>query len=772
MEKRTRQKVFRDFHAWLGRHLTFGLLLCVFLFTMGTVSGQTGSPVLVTLKMSDAMLLDVLDRVNELTRNAVVFKRQEVESEKKRLTVDWQNVGVLEAVREALAGTRLKCELRNGKVVVGPKTRGELVSSVCGVVTDRDDFPLPGVTVQLKGTHLGTATNNDGYFSFWVPERESLVLVFSFIGMETQEIECSGLDTIRVKLHEKKHEVDEVVVTGYQVVDKRELTSSVATIEARELEKMNVLTVDQMLEGKAPGLMITNLSATPGAASKVRVRASGTFTGSQEPLWVIDGIPYEDPVPLSAAEINSFDQVNLIGNALTGLNPQDIESINILKDASATAIYGTRAANGVIVITTKRGKQGRVRLTYSGSVGLMDRPRYRDFNLMNSRERVEVSREIYEKGLAYPEDIISYVGYEGALREYLLGNTTFAEFQEEVSYVESMNTDWFGELYRPSLSMSHNLNVSGGSEHTNYYFSVGYNLNNGTEKGVVLNRLTARSNLDVELRPNLKFQLSMSASVQEAEYNHSSINLFDEAYYSSRAVPFRDKDGELFYIEKKMNENNSKVLTGKYNVRHEMDNSERNIDNKDFNLSAALNWDVVRGIKLSGMFSYRNTTNLNEEWITEDTYYVANLRTYDEVEDRIDELVNLQSSLPFGGLYSTGFTSQSSYTLRLQLNLNKVVFENHAFNLNLGYEANSVKYKGANGTTVPGYNHSQGRSFIQLPRYTINTSGEITSFGYANMLDWLTGDGSYDIYPEITDRLSNKLSFFLIFNYSYSNRCK
>lgn len=164
---------------------------------------------------------------------------------------------------------------------------------------------------------------------------------------------------------------------------------------------------------------------------------------------------------MSAAEINSFDRVNLIGNALTGLNPQDIESINILKDASATAIYGTRAANGVIVITTKRGSKGRARLTYSGSVGVVDRPRYKNFNLMNSRERIDVSREIYQRNLAYPDDVVTFVGYEGALREYLLGNTTYSQFQDEVSYLESLNTDWFGELYRPSFTMSHSLNVSG-----------------------------------------------------------------------------------------------------------------------------------------------------------------------------------------------------------------------------------------------------------------------------------------------------------------------
>lgn len=749
--------------------------LCVFFivvlqfaaFARGNAQHQ-----IVSLDMKNVSYFELFNEIHRQTGLRFIYNTNQFEGMGK-INVSAQEQSVESVLTDLFANTPFSVSFLQNTVMVTmkPSTDDEKKSvTVKGTVTDENKLPLPGVTVQLKDSYLGTATDSDGHFSLLLPTKENIVLVFSFVGMETQEVKYSGQDSIHVVLREEQQEVEEVVVTGYQVVDKREMTSSVVTIDAKELEKMNVLTVDDMLEGKAAGLMVTNLSSTPGAAAKIRVRASGTFTGSQEPLWVVDGIPYEDPVPLSAAEINSFDQVNLIGNAITGLNPQDIASITILKDASATAIYGTRAANGVIVITTKRGEKGRARLTYSGSVGIVNRPRYKNFNLMNSRERIDVSREIYQKGLSYPEDIISYVGYEGALREYLLGNTSFDEFQSEVSYLETMNTDWFGELYRPSLTMSHSLNVSGGTDNVNYYFSVGYNLENGTEKGVSLNRVTARSNLDVALRPNLKFQLSMSGSVQEATYNHTSINVFDEAYYSSRAVPFKDENGDLFYIDKEMRTYNSQIITGRYNIKNEMDNSERSIDNKEFSVNATLNWDIIQGIKLTGMFSYRNTTNMNEEWITEDTYYVANLRTYDKVEDMFDELVNSSASVPFGGLYSTGYTNQHSYTARLQLNLNKVLFEHHAFNLNLGYEANSVKYNGVNGMTAPGYNHSQGRSFIQLPGYTINTDGEITSFGYANMIDWLTGEGNFDIYPSITDQLSNKLSFFLIFNYSFSNR--
>lgn len=758
---------------------TMRLFVCMFLFmifmTNGNVSAQQ---VNVTLKVENRSMVEIIKTIKSKTGLKFLYSVNELDNYKNR-SLDVRDADLEELMRQLLKGTSLRYEVENGVILIRKKESGiegndnkPKVKSVHlrGKVMDEGNFPLPGVTVKIKGLSLGAATDADGKFSFNVPNMKDMVLVFSFIGMDTREVKYTGQDSILVVLKETAQQMDEVVVTGYQTIDKRELTSSAEVIDAKDLEKMNVLTVDQMLEGKAPGLMVTNLSATPGAASKIRVRASGTFTGSREPLWVVDGIPYEDPVPLSADEINSFDQVNLIGNALTGLNPQDIASITILKDASATAIYGTRAANGVIVVTTKRGTKGRATLTYSGSVGIVDRPRYKNFNMMNSRERVDVSREIYKKNLAYPSNLISPLGYEGALYQYLLGNTTFAQFQSEVSALESRNEDWFGKLYRPSLTMSHSLNVSGGTDHTRFYFSVGYNQNDGTEKGVTLNRLTARGNLDVDLRPNLKFQLGMSGSVQEAKYNHSSINVFDEAYYKNRAVPFYDESGDYYYVLKELSTYNGQLLTGRYHIKNEMDNSEKTVDNKDFNINASLTWDVVRGVKFSGTASYRNTTNLNEEWITENTFYVAQLRTYDAVADKIDELVNKHATVPFGGLYSTGLTSQRSYMLKLQLNLNKVLWESHAFNLNLGYEINSVKYKGASGMTSPGYNHSQGRSFIQLPSYSMNADGTLREFGYYTMLSWLTGQKSLDIYPTITDRLSNKLSYYMIFNYSFDNR--
>ena len=706
-----------------------------------------------------------VERLSEYYR--LQFAYEDVE--KYTVSVTLKDATVQTALSKLLQNTDLNYEI-NGRFVQVFKSQVKSSSGIIrGIILDEEGEPLVGVAIRNKDNSGGTITDISGKFQ--LSEKKKVRLVISYIGKQTLEYDAKPGDYLRLVLKDDSKLLEDVVVTGYQVIDKRELTSSIETITADELDKIGALTVDQMLEGKATGLMVANLSSTPGAASKVRVRSGGTFTGSRAPLWVVDGVIYEDPVPLTADEINSFDSVNLIGNALTGLNPQDIESINILKDASATAIYGTRAANGVIVVTTKRGKKGRASLSYSGSVQVTERPSYSDFNLMNSKERVDVSREIAQKNLGYPSEIYTWVGYEKALRDYRSGEIDYAQFLNEVANAETMNTDWFDELYRPAINTTHNANLSGGTDNMRYYFSVGYNNQQGTERNVNLDRITARANIDVNFRKNLILTLGMNGSVQDAKYNHSSINLFDEAYYNSRTFPIRNSDGSLYYLSEMLTSHSGHTNYLKYNVLEEMANSERNITNKDFSINAQLNWTIARGIKLLASASYRNTTNLQEEWSTDNTRFVTSLRTYDEVEDMIADWEKRYSTVPFGGLYSSGMTSQESWRGQAQLNLSKVLAQKHVFNLNLGYEVNSNVYKGSSGWTAPGYNHEQGRSFITLPNVSLDAStGDLVNYGYVNMIKWLTSQGGYNIYPSITDRTSNSLSMFGIFNYTYDNR--
>lgn len=719
----------------------------------------------VSLDLKEVSASKLFDEIKKQTNYNFFFNDANV-AQIRKITIKKRNVSVREVLKEVLAGTRLSFSLVDDTIIIknneeASTDKKKQERTLKGKVIDANTGEsLPGVSVVAKGIARITITNSEGEFTLSIPENAES-LVFSYMGFEKQEIKLNDQTEITVRMMQDVEQLKDVVVTGYQVIDKRELTSAIASIPMKEINMVGALSVDRMLEGKAPGLMVSNLSSTPGVAAKIRIRAGSTFTGNQSPLWVIDGVIYEDPVPLTADQINSFDNVNIIGNALTGLNPDDIAKIDVLKDASATAIYGTRAANGVIVITTKRGKEGKPVMSYSTGFSFVQAPTYSNFNLMNSKERVDVSREMYERNLGYTNNYanVDRLGYEGALMNLWDGTYNHQQFQDQVSFLETLNADWFDKLYRTSVLKKHSLNASGGSRNARYYFSLGYDDQQGTERGVDLNRITALSNIDLDIRDNVLLSLKFSGSVQNAKYNHSSTNVFDEAYYTSRTVPIYDANGDYFYQSREVFRDIGIIDYGRYNILRELDNSERNVNNKDFNISAQLRWKFLDNFRFTSLASYRNTTNLSEEWITEDTYYVAKLRTYDQFEKMVQSTVDANAFVPFGGVYSGGMVSQTNYVLRNQLNYSKSLTGGHVFNFNLGQEANSTKYWGAQGFTTPGYNHSQGRSFIKLPES-----------GYDNMISWLSIGGLKSIYPTITDRIQNSLSLFGIFNYVYDNR--
>lgn len=295
-----------------------------------------------------------------------------------------------------------------------------------------------------------------------------------------------------------------MVVTGYQVIEKRKLTSAVVSVKGSDvLDPINT-SIDQMLQGKIPGLQAINQSGTPGVAPKIRIRGSSSISGSREPVWVVDGVILSDPIPLTPEEINSMDNVNLIGNAISFLNPEDIDRIDILKDASATALYGVRAANGVIVITTKRGQSGPPRVNFSTNLSVVARPNYSIMKQMNSKDRIEVSEEMQEKALHFNKYDPSEIGYEGALRDLWERRITYQEFNQQVKKLKEMNTDWYDLLFHTSFTQSYNLSVSGGSDRVNYYISAGYNDQKGVAKPEKYTRYNALAKVDVNLYPNLK----------------------------------------------------------------------------------------------------------------------------------------------------------------------------------------------------------------------------------------------------------------------------
>ena len=358
--------------------LTAALLMAFQLSLSANAFAQTK----VSLNLKDATVSEFISALKDQTGTQFLYNASLMRNE-TRVSVESVEEDLFVLLDRVLPSFNLRYDIVNNIVVLKPARQKPAAGKedenwvVIGKVVDKQKNPLPGVTIQLKGRTVGTATNGNGDFSMDVPKAVD-TLVVSFIGMKTKEVVIKKADNkqYEIVLEEDVKALEEVnvVSTGYQDIDRRRLTSAITTIKMDDINVAGLSSVDKMLEGYVPGMIFMQNSGQAGAAPKLRIRGTSTVLGNQEPLWVVDGIVQTDPVNVDPSELNSLDFVNLLGNAISGLNPDDIEQIDVLKDAAATAIYGTRAANGVIVITTKKGKVGKPHVTYSFSGTVNRRP--------------------------------------------------------------------------------------------------------------------------------------------------------------------------------------------------------------------------------------------------------------------------------------------------------------------------------------------------------------------------------------------------------------
>lgn len=462
---------------------------------------------------------------------------------------------------------------------------------VVGLVANEDDNPIPGATVVLKGSTLGTATNLDGRYTLVLPKTSNIVLTFSFIGMETKEVKYTGQDTINVKLKEDVKQMDEVVVTGYQTIKKRSMAGSVSSVKAEDLLLNGGQTLEQALQGKIPGMMVMNRSGLTGTRQRVRVRGTSTLLGNAEPVWVVDGIIQEDPLPFSSNDFNNLNQDNMdmirnfVGGAISWLNPNDIENITVLKDAVSTAIYGVKAANGVIVITTKKGQAGRMAVSYSGNFSVTPKMSYNKLELMNSQQRVEVSREAYERGLVLDNAGNYNIGYTALALAYKKQEISLAEFTREAKQLEKNNTDYFDILFRNAFSHNHTVSISGGSNSSTYHASIGINKTNNTAKGNDQLQYTASIAAGTTLWEQLNLNFSLGVSYAETNAFVGS-DPFEYASKTNRAIKCFNEDGSLYFYKH--------ATDGfLYNIVNELEQSGNKNALTSFNSNLSLRWSIL-----------------------------------------------------------------------------------------------------------------------------------------------------------------------------------
>ena len=728
------------------------ILLFVFVHV---VSAEVGAQAKITIEKDVITYAELFEQIKRQTGLTVMYSNSEL-NKNRSVEANFHDTEVREVLNKVLVDTGLGYEFLDEFIVlkVLPKQaeqKKEIL--VRGKISDESKYPLPGVTIRLKGLNVGTASDKDGKYAISFPEMDKVVLVFSFVGMETQEIEYRGQDTINVVMKESSAQLEEVVVhTGYQQIDPRKSTSAITTIKAADIMNPAYHSIDQMLEGHVPGMIFMQNSGQLGATPRLRIRGTSTIIGNQEPLWVVDGIIQHDPVNVDPSKINDFDFVNLLGNAISGLNPNDIEQIDVLKDASATAIYGARAANGVIVVTTKKGKAGPPTISYSLSMNFTQRPHYSDrsVNMMNSLERVALSRDLVENNIVYPS-INSWVGYEAVVRDYWNQNITYEQMEAQVKKLETMNTDWFDILTRNAFSHKHDLSVSGGSSTMKYYASIGFDDAKGNAKGEGNKSYSANINLSANYN-RFAVRFGMQANVSEDKYSPSDINLMGYAYNTSRAVPSRGEDGSLFYYLRSEPDVEDTYFYYPFNIIEDMENSSYDINSNKVSLTLGVDYKIIDPLKFGITLSYTAANTYQDEYHGEKTYFAKLLR------DERDGVIDPQATkLPFGGVLAEDNQRNNSYVVRGQLDFVKFLDKENIHQLvaSVGGEISSNHYVGKKQTHY-GYTPERGKQMIlvDLSQY------EDLAKEYSN---------NPELLGIIKDDLNRMASAYMTLSYNYKD---
>ncbi len=501
--------------------------LIVVLMILGSLqvqaAGITGGSKL-NFNFKDVSIEEIFKEIENQSDYRFLYRNETIEN--KRVTVNAKNDGIEEVLSRALADADIEFTiLENNLVVIKPAAKKLVLQGVTvtgKILSATDNSPLPGVNVVEKGTQNGTVTDLDGNYSIIVAGKES-VIAFSFVGFLSEEIVVGDQTTIDVNLTEDILELDQVVVIGYGTMKRSDLTGSVASVSEETLRSTVATNIDQALQGRIAGVQVMQNSGQPGGALTIRIRGASSITGSNEPLYVIDGIPFQG----QGTEVSGFDWAGGANgqnrvNPLSTINPNDIVNIEVLKDASASAIYGSQAANGVVLITTKKGEAGTAKVSYNTFFALQTMPKKLD--MMDLPEYAEYQTQIMDE-LNRTNDVS-----DRYLDPSLLGP----------------GTDWQDEVFRNAWSQSHQISVTGGLEKFDYAVTGSYYDQDGIIIGSGFKRVTGRLNLNGQIRDWLRVGgvITYAKTNEVITLNDGGDGVIMNALKMQPDIPVRNMDGE------------------------------------------------------------------------------------------------------------------------------------------------------------------------------------------------------------------------------------
>ncbi|WBX70764.1 SusC/RagA family TonB-linked outer membrane protein [Tenacibaculum retecalamus] len=577
--------------------------------------------------------------------------------------------------------------------------------TISGTIIDASRMePLPGVSVYastkmigsktnidgiIRASMIGSTTDFDGDFSF-KGSKDIKYIIISYMGFETQKINVENKSkNLIISLEEKEEILGEVIVTGYQKIEERKVTSSYVKIKTDDVKRAGTANIDQMLSGEISGVLVQPTSGAPGAPAKIQIRGTSTLNGSSDPLWVLDGIPLQgNDIPKDFTDKDNID--NLRSYPIAGINPDDIEEITVLKDASATSIYGARAANGVIVITTKKGKKGEMRINFKASSFLTLRPNFDKLNLMNASEKVD-----FELGLASRSDLV-YQSERGGVSRIL---QTFGEYdnfqnngflsinplaQNAINNLRNKNTNWGNELYQAAINQQYGLTLSGGSEKSRYYFSLGYFDEQGTTKGTGLNRYNLTFKNDYDVNDKLNIGVSVFASRNKSTSYITGIDAYtNPANYSRRVNPYfapYNTDGSYNYDPDLIERSD---LNLNYNPLEERQNTNQELTSYSIKPIIDLTYKFDKTLRLYTQLGMQFDFDQTEKFGGKNSYYTRKYRFGSRYQD---EDGNDAFFMPQGGINQNWNSDAFQYNWKTTLNYNTSINNIHEVDVMLGTE--------------------------------------------------------------------------------------
>ena len=543
--------------------------------------------------------------------------------------------------------------------------------TITGVVMDGElqGEPLIGATVSIGDGKVGqgTITDYNGRFTLKVPAGTKKLTV-SYVGYESRVINLTGATSdYSVQLPADSKTLGEVVVTGYQQIDRRKLTASVSQLNISEEAVGAVKNIDQALAGQIAGLSSVSASGAPGAPVKIRIRGTASINGVQEPLWVLDGIPMEGNEIPAIDNLNDIDDI--YQTSIAGLNPSDIDNITVLKDAAATAIYGARAANGVIVITTKKGKEGRPVINFSAKMTYSPKADIDRLNLLNADEKVSLELDLLRSGYSYREHKGGVANILDELGEFNTYQTSgwdalSTTAQQRINNLRTINTDWNDILFRNVLNQEYNASISGGSDRAHYYASAGYYKEQGTVKGVENNRYNVTVKTDFNINKLLKLGVSLFANQRKQDsYMTDTGGFTNPVYYSRRANPYFEPyaaDGSYNYDHNVQGRENA---CPDFNIFEESANTSKERLDRSVMAIFDAEFKFNKYLKLTTQFGYQYDNYQIDRYAGQNSYAMRKAKEY--ASYTVDGVY--RTILPEGGMTKKTNSHSSQWTWKAML---------------------------------------------------------------------------------------------------------